>query len=146
MTTATKVYNSSQVLISIGGFPIDSGYADGEFLRIERETDSFTDVVGTDGEVTRSETRDRRATATILLMQTSRANQVLSALNNLDEITPGGVGIVPFQVLDRNTEAQLYIASSAWVMKPPDSSFDREATAREWAIRLGNLVQNLQGT
>ncbi len=142
----TKVYDSNQVLISIGGFPIDSGYDDGEFLRIERDTDSFTDKVGTDGEVTRSKTNDRRATATILLMQTSVANQILSALNNLDEITDGGVGIVPFLVLDRNTEAQLYEASSAWVLKPPDVSYDREATAREWPIRLGELIRNDQGT
>ena len=143
---ATKVYNASEVDISIGGFPIDSGYADGEFLRIERETDSFTDVAGTDGEVTRSETNDKRATATILLMSTSQANQVLSALSNLDEITDGGVGIVPFLVRDRNTEAQLFEASSAWVMKPADVSYDREATPREWAIRLGDLIQNQQGT
>ena len=84
---ATKVYDSNRILLTLGGFPIDSGYADGEFLRIEAEADDFSDVVGTDGEVARSKTNDRRATATILLMQTSKANQLLSALSNLDRGT-----------------------------------------------------------
>lgn len=142
---ATKVYDADAVEIIVAGFPIDSGFADGEFLRIEQESDDFTDVAGTDGEVARSKTNDRRATATIILMQTSAGNQVLSALSNLDRLTPNGAGIAPFLVRDGNGDT-LYEAASAWVMRPPNVSFDRAATNREWQIRLGDLVRNDAGT
>lgn len=145
MPNATKVYDADQIHISIAGFPIDAGFADGEFLRIEQETDDFTDVVGTDGEVTRSKTNDRRATATILVMQTSVANQKLSALSNLDRLAPNGAGIAPFLVTDANGDT-LYEAASAWVMRPPNASFDRTATTREWAIRLADLIRFDSGT
>lgn len=141
----TKVYDADQVSVIVGGVPIDAGFADGEFLRIEQETDDFEDVVGTDGEVTRSKTNDRRATATIILMQTSSSMQHLSALSNLDRLTPNGAGIVPFMVRDRNG-GTLYEAEHAWVRRPPDASFDRMATSREWTIRLARLERNDAGT
>lgn len=140
-----KVYDADQVSVIIGAIPIESGFADGEFLRIEQETDDYSDVVGTDGEVTRSKTGDRRATATVLVMQTSNSNQALSALSNLDRITPNGAGVVPFLVKDNNGNG-LYEAEHCWVQRGPDVSFDREATPREWTIRIANLVRNDAGT
>jgi hypothetical protein len=140
-----KVYDADQVSIIVGGILIDSGFADGEFLRIEQEGDDFTDLVGTDGQVVRSKSNDRRATATVLLSQTSEGNQALSALSNLDRSTPNGAGIVPFLVRDRQG-ASIYTSEECWIMKPPDVSFDREATVREWTIRLANLVRNDAGT
>ena len=145
MPNATKTYDADQVSITLAGFSIDAGFADGEFLRIEQETDDFVDVVGTDGEVTRSKTNDRRATATILLMQTSSSNQKLAALSNLDRLAPNGAGIAPFLVTDGNGDT-LYEAASAWVMRPPNASFDRQATVREWTIRLADLIRFDSGT
>lgn len=145
MPNALKVYDADQVNISVAGFPIDSGFADGEFLRIEQESDDFSDVAGTDGEVARSKSNDRRATITILLMQTSSANQALSALSNLDRLTPNGAGIAPFLVQDGNG-ATIYEAASCWVMKPPDVTFDREATTREWTLRVADLIRFDSGT
>jgi len=145
MANATKVYDADQVKLTIGGFAIESGFADGEFLRIEQESEDFTDVAGTDGEVTRSKTNDRRATITVLLMQTSSGNQALSTLSNLDREAANGVGITPLLIADKNGDT-LFTASSAWIQKPPDVSFDREATAREWEIRVGDLVRFDAGT
>lgn len=133
-----KTYDADQVSITIAGLLIDSGYADGEFLRIEQESDDFTDVVGTDGEVTRSKTRDKRATVTILLMQSSSGNALLSTLNNLDVNAPNGAGVGAFLVRDRQGTS-VYRADECWVQKPPDVSFDREATSREWTLRVANL-------
>lgn len=133
-----RVYDSDQVSISIAGLPVESGYADGEFLRIEQEADDFTDVVGTDGVVSRSKTFDRRATITILLMQTSDGNALLSGLSNLDREAPNGAGVGALLIRDRQGTS-LYQADSAWIMKPPNVSFDREATSREWTLRCDNL-------
>ena len=138
----TKVYDSANVNLIIAGVPISNGLADGEFLRIEQESDDFGDAVGTDGEVTRFRSRDRRATATVLLMNTSEHNQFLSALSSLDKLTPNGAGVVPFFA---QIGASIYEATEAWIQKPPDVSFDREPTPREWTIRLANLLRNDSG-
>jgi len=145
MPNAVKTYDADQVVLVVGGFTIDSGFADGEFLRIEQESDDFTDVVGTDGEVARSKTNDRRATISVLLMQTASGNQALSALSNLDRLTPNGAGIAPLLIQDGNGDT-LYEAASCWVQKPPDASFDRAATTREWTLRVADLIRNDAGT
>lgn len=140
-----KVYDSNEVKISIAGIPITGGFADGEFLRIEPETEAFTDVVGTDGEVTRSKSNDGRATATILLMQTAEANAALSALHNQDKNQPGGAGVGRFLVQDLNG-GTLHEAAQCWIQNRPNVSYDREATAREWPIRLADLKDSITGT
>lgn len=136
----TKVYDADQISLVIANLPIDSGYADGEFLRIEQDSDDFGDVVGTDGETTRFKTNDRRATITVILGQSSSGNAVLSAMNSLDRNTPGGAGIGVLFIRDRQGTS-LYTAAKCWIAKPPDVSFGREPGPREWKIRCGNLVR-----
>lgn len=138
MSVGLKIYDANEVTIVIAGIPIDGGFADGEFLRIEQDSDDFTDVVGTDGEVTRSKTNDRRATVSLILMQSSSGNAVLSALNLLDKKTGGGAGVGPFLVRDKQGTS-LYSASKCWIAKPPNVSFGREAGPREWKIRVADL-------
>ncbi len=133
-----KVYDANEVTVSIAGLPIDSGFDDGEFVRIEQEADDFIDKVGTDGEVTRSKTNDRRATVAIILMQSSDGNALLSGLNNIDRLAGNGAGVGPFLVRDRQGTS-LYAAAECWISKPPDVSFDREPTAREWTLRVASL-------
>lgn len=140
-----KVYDADQVSITIAGVPIIAGFADGEFLRIERETEAFSDVVGTDGEVTRSKSNDDRATITVILMQTADSNDLLAALHRNDKRTPGGAGVGRTLIEDLNGRA-LYEARKSWIMTSPDASFDREATSREWAIRVEKLEDFTGGT
>lgn len=136
-----KVYNADEVTIVVGPALIDSGLADGEFLRIEQESDDTEDVAGTDGEVAVSRTNDRRANATILVMQTSDGNDKLSVLSNLvREAEAMAGGIVPFLVKDANGRTVME-AANAWVSRAPDRSFDRTAQTNEWQIRLANLVR-----
>jgi hypothetical protein len=135
---ALKVFDADQVTLVLAGLLIDSGFDDGEFLRIEFETDAFIDKVGTDGEVTRSKTNDKRATATVLLAQSSSGNALLSALLELDQNAPNGAGVGAFLVKDVQGTS-LYKATASWIMKHPDVSFDREATVREWPIRIADL-------
>lgn len=128
-----KIYDANEVSLVLMGLIIDSGFGDGEFIRIEQETDDFTDVAGTDGEVTRSKTNDKRATITVTLMQTSEGNSKLTAINNLDRKASNGAGVGPFLIKDKSGLA-LYMGT-AWVAGPPTVVFDREATAREWKLR-----------
>lgn len=134
---ALRHYDPDQISLLVAGIPI-KGFADGEFLTLEMEADAFSDVVGSDGEVTRSKTNDNRATATIKLMQSSDSNDLLSALYNTDLKAPNGAGVGAFLVRDRSGRS-LYAATACWIMKAPDISLDRTATAREWVIRIANL-------
>jgi hypothetical protein len=135
---ALKVYDADKVSVTVAGLIIMTGYADGEFVRIEQEADDFSDVAGTDGEVTRSKTNDRRATATIILMQSSDGNDLLSQLSNRDRNGPNGAGVGPFLVRDQNGRS-VYRAASCWIRRAPNVSFGREAGSREWTIRLAKL-------
>lgn len=135
----TKFFDADQVTVVIAGIPI-SGYADGEFLTITQESDAFATVVGVDGDVTRSKTKDYRATVELSLMQTSDANDMLSALYNTDREAANGAGVGAFLVRDRQGRA-LYTADTCWVQKAPDVTFDRTATSRTWVIAIANLLR-----
>src|SRR5688572_26585332 len=115
---AVKTYDADQITLSIAGIPL-GGYADDEFCTIEMETDAFTDVVGSDGEVSRSKTKDRRATIMVKLMQTSDSNDLLSALMNTDLNAPNGAGVGALLIRDRGGRA-IYTSDACWVSKEPD--------------------------
>jgi hypothetical protein len=133
----TRIYDSNEVAIAVGGIPIE-GYADGQFLSITRTSDGFTTVVGTDGTVARSKTNDHRAIIEIALLQTSPSNLTFTALWNADRRAPGGAGIFAFLCTDLNGTS-LYTSGNAWVQKGPDITMDREATSRTWVLECDNL-------
>lgn len=132
-----KVYNSGEVTITFTALPFEGGLADGEFLSWAFDSNIADDVVGTDGEVSVSVNNDSRATVTLKLMQTSDLNRILAGLMNLRKRGGGALGIGPFAMIVGGTGETL-VAPEAWIMKAPDGSLDRTATAREWQIRLGN--------
>jgi hypothetical protein len=133
-----RLYDPDQVTIVVAGIPC-KGWADGEFCRIEYETDAFSDVCGTDGEVTRSKSNDGRATVTLRLMQTSPTNALLSALHSSDLNAPGGIGVGPFLLID-GSGATTHAAEKCWIAMAPNSVWDRTPTEREWKIRCAKLV------
>ena len=138
-----RVYDPDQVSVSIAGIPV-SGFADGEFISVERDSPAFDDVVGTDGEVTRSKTNDDRATVTFKLMQSSPSNDLLSVAHNLDKNVPGGVGVGPFMLRDAQGTT-LLVAEKAWIKSHPKGSWDRTAKERAWEIRCAKLIEHNGG-
>lgn len=133
-----KIYDSKEISIIVGALIIDSGFADGEFLRIEPVSPDFVDKAGTDGEVTRTKTNDKRAKVTLRLMQSSDKNALLSVLNNIDRKASNGGGVGPFLVKDRQGTS-LYAGAKCWISSPPVVSFDKEAKEREWVIMVASL-------
>lgn len=140
-----KTYDPKNVVITVGGFPVE-GYADGTFVSVARDADSYTDAAGADGEVARSRTNDNRGAVTFTLMQSSEANAELNRLNALDEVS--NQGTFPVRVYDVASQSEYY-SEDAWVLKPADASFGREIENREWTIRCADLrmrtlgIQNL---
>lgn len=132
------VYDPNELSIMVCGIPIEGGFADGSFVEIEQDSDDFADVVGVDGDVTRSKTNDRRATITITLMQSSASNALLSALNNIDRKASNGAGVGPCLIKD-NQGTSLYAGEKSWIAKPPTAGFDKTAGPRAWKIRVADL-------
>jgi hypothetical protein len=124
-------------MISFANIPIE-GWADGDFIIISNEGDAFGDVIGTDGEVTRYHTNDDRANVTIRTMQSAEANDALSAMLQIDQLTGEGIGA--FFARDTLGTSE-YRGENAWIVKPPDATFGREAKEREWHIRVAKLVR-----
>ena len=134
-------YDSNEVSVVACSIPIDGGWAEDDFIAIAQDSNDYDDVVTVDGDVVVSKTNDLRATVTLRLIQTARANSLLSALRNLGLGAPNGAGMGVFQVRDGNGTL-LHFAEKSWIMKPPEIVFGKTAKGREWSIRVGRLLRN----
>jgi hypothetical protein len=130
-----KTYNGSEVSVIIGTRPIKS-LAESDAVKVERDTATFTDTVGIDGSVTRSKSSDRRGKITVKVQQTSTDNDYLSACALIDE--KSAAGVMPIMIRDQNGTT-LVFAEQAWIEKPADISFGKEAGEREWVFRCAKL-------
>lgn len=136
-----ETYDPKLYTVIVAAVPVDAeAYADGEFIKLERDTDKFTDVAGTGGGVARAKQHDDRATCTLTLLQTSPMNAVLSTLANLDANTDGGQGVGPFALKDRGGSTA-HAASKCWIARMPDVTLEKGVTARQWKIRIAKLNQ-----
>jgi len=140
----TRIYDANEVQISFAGVPV-TGFADGDFLTITHASDAFASVVGTDGNVARSRTSDRRADIEIRLMSTSPTNALLSAIATVDQNTPGGAGVGAFLCADLNGTS-LYAAGNTWIKRKPDITYGREANERVWVFECDDLRDFTGGT
>jgi hypothetical protein len=139
-----KVYSAAEISFIFSGIPIDGGRGDDEFCEIAKQEDTYTYKAGIDGEGTRSETKNSYHKVTLTLMQTSSANALLSALHNGDIAIPGGQGIAPILVKDRQG-ASLFTAAEAWIEKIPDLKYAKEAGTVKWIIGCHQPVNVLGG-
>ena len=126
-------YDADQLALELGGIIIDSGFADGSFVKIEPDSMDFTYLLGTDGSVTRSKTKNQVLKVTISLMQSSYINDKLSALRLLDKLAPNGAGTAPFTMRDLNGTT-LVAGAHAWIAGIPVIENDRAAKSRDWPI------------
>lgn len=138
-------YSAANVALSISGVPITSGYAEGEFVSVEMQSDDTSDKVGADGEVGVAQTNDKRATIKIKLLQGSQGNDALTALRNLGMVEGGEIAIGTFSCTDLSSGVELAHAAKAWIQKPPTVSRAREIVEYEWTLRGASMVLNPKG-
>lgn len=136
MATVSE-YDADQYACTFGGIVIDSGYADGTFIKVTKDAKAFTYKVGTDGSVTRSKTKNKVTLVSFMLMQSSKINDLLSAVVVGDIAASNGAGIAPFLIKDLNGTTAT-AAAHAWIEAFPDEEYDREATDREWMFVLAD--------
>jgi hypothetical protein len=126
-------YDPKKVIITLGGVPIN-GYADGTFVQIDPNGDTWTKKVGADGEVARALSNDNTATVQITLMQTSLSNIYLQTVMNADKLT--GLGMLPLSFTDVNS-GEFHYWPQAWVTTAPPTGRAKETTDKQWTIHTG---------
>lgn len=135
-----KVYSANEVSFSFSLIPIDSGRGDNEFVSYDQKEENFTYKAGVDGEGTRSESKNRYTEVKLTLMQTSSGNAVLSAIHNGDILIPGGAGVAPILIRDRQG-LDVFASPQAWITKPPERKYAKEADTVEWTFGVDNPVR-----
>ncbi len=140
---ALHTYKSGLVFITFGPIMLNSGRGDGDFLVIEQNEDSFSLLMGADGDGTRSQSNNRSGKFTVTLINSDPNNDLLSAMHNVD-INSNGDGINPFAVMDLSGTS-VFSCERAWIIKPPSTTFGRETGSREWVFETDNLIQHHGG-
>jgi hypothetical protein len=138
---AVKTYDPKAVQVSIGGNQI-TGFADGEFISVERAEDSFTKVVGADGEVSRAKSNNKSGMLTLTLQGTALANDILSGIAIADELDNSGV--VPVFIKDTAGTTVLF-AAEGWIRRPANYTAAKEITNREWVLDLATIETFIGG-
>jgi len=137
-----KTFDAKSVSMIFGAIEVTDGLADGTFVSVEMRNPAFNLMVGADGNACRAKSNDASATITFTLLQSSLANDLLSAQHSLDLATPNGDGIAPLLIKD-NTGRTLLTAQKAWITQRATVEYARETSNREWVLEtdsLGGLV------
>lgn len=129
-------YAAHQVAIVVGGAVI-TGFADGDFVTADHDTDESEALEGADGYISMSSRpADRLGTIEIVLAQTSLAN------NELQALTAPGTS-VPVQVYNPQG-GELASMPQARLKKGPPVKYGKSAGTRSWTFH-GRLTLNRAG-
>lgn len=134
-------YASKKVQVIWGGVAL-TGFMDDSFVEVDRNSDSFTQLTGADGETARSASADKSGKVTIRLMQTSIANDALSADIALDELT--NLNAKSLMIKDGSGRS-LHSAKEAWITKPAKTVYGKGIEGREWVFEGGELLMGAAG-
>lgn len=129
-------YAAHQVSIVVSG-AIITGFADGDFVTADHDTDESEAIEGADSYISMSSRpADRLGTIEIVLAQTSLAN------NELQALTAPGVS-VPVQVFNPQG-GELASMPQARLKKGPPVKYGKSAGSRSWIFH-GRLTLNRAG-
>lgn len=134
---SVKTYDPKAVSVIVGSQPV-TGFAEGEFVKVERNEDGWSLLVGADGEATRAKNNNRSGKVTLTLLASSASNDYLSELQTADELS--GNSTVGIMIKDTRGTS-LYTAATAWIAKQAPASFGKDAGTREWVLETDELIQ-----
>lgn len=134
-------YAPNRVSVVVGG-KLLSGFGEDTFVKVMRDADAYTRVMGVDGVGSRARNNDRSGTIEITLHATAPSNSILQAFATADE--QGDTGAVPVIVRDNNG-ATLATAVTAWVKKLPDVEYGKSVGERVWTLETDNLQLAITG-
>ena len=136
-------FDPAQYVLTFGGILVQ-GYAADTFINAARNEDSYSQKVGSQGDVTRIRSRNKSGIVTVTLMAESPTNDRFSARLVADEATLSGLpaGALMLKDLNGNTVA---VAANAWLQKFADIEVAQESSNREWVIACAEILPFVGG-
>lgn len=128
------IHDSENVSLIVASVPITDGRAE-EFVTIEPNGPFFEEVIGADGHVCRYATHDTMWTMTVRLLDSSKHNQVLSALLAADVNAPGGAGVGGLLLDDKNGATKV-ASPHCWISEHPGVTKSKGVGTKEWKFRF----------
>ena len=135
-------YSPSDVTITIAGLYTVTGYAEGTFVRISKDTQQCTTLRAMDGTMCRVKSPDLGWKVEITLAQSSSANDIFSTFWNVDKVT--GMGKFPLFIND-GSGSTMFMAATAWVETLPDVVFSNSLETRTWVFAATDAIINIGG-
>ena len=138
-----KDYDPKKVTVNLGGH-IAQGFADGTFISVSRNNQTWNLVSGASGETARAKSNDFSGTIEITLLQTSETNDFLAGKMLADE-GPLNAGKFAFGIIDANGTT-IVGAAECWVQQPPTIEYGKDLGDRVWTLEAGQLIMKPGGT
>jgi len=131
-----KSYSFNNVVMLVNGSEI-TGWPEGDDAIVaDRLNDSGAHIVGIDGSMTLSISRDRSGTLTFSLMQNSESNKLLTGLITAQE----NGAFIPIFVQVKNTQGgELVSGTQGYLTKPAAVQFGENLQPVEWVIVVERL-------
>lgn len=137
-------FDGSEFHLTIGPLII-TGFSDGDAVTVTRSQNLAAYRNGLDGATGRAIILDKSGTVELRLLQTSSANDDLSALLNLDSLFLEGRAAYPISVTDFSGRTVL-AASQCWLETLPPVAFSTAAVGeRVWTFRAADLEMYIGG-
>lgn len=136
------LYSPKDVTVLLGGFYKLDGYAADTFISIRKDVKPFDAMKSMDGEQARIYRKDEGYTVELTLAQSSSANNILSAIYNVDVATQ--MGKFPLFIKDLKGSTTFF-AGTAWIEDIPDASFGASLSTRTWVLGTSEAGLNIGG-
>lgn len=133
----TGSYDPNQVIVTVGGV-ILNGFSDGDAIIARRSEDVYMTRVGVDGGVARARNANKMGEFEFKLLQTSQANDLLSALLATDDLINDGLSVIPIGLVDGSGRT-LCAATQCWIKTLPEAIFGKEVSERVWVFSAADL-------
>lgn len=131
-------HSPEDVVVSINDYLL-SGFAEGTYINIKLNSESFKRVAGIRGKSTRVHTRDRSGVITFSLLQTAPDNDVLSAIVAFDEVNMTGLLNVVIKDSGGSTGLQF---RGCYITGFPTLDFSGdELSQRDWDINFSGITR-----
>lgn len=124
-------YKPSEVHVVAVGIPITGDYAADTFCTIKKTVPRYSLYVGANGDVCRVQSMNETAQMSLILMQSSYLNALLSGIVMGDRLLASG--ILPSTVKDMNG-LSIHNFSKSWVIDDPEAGFAAGVGTRTWII------------
>lgn len=143
MNTKLANYSPERVNVVLALMHTVSGFVDGSFITIEKDSPTFTVRESADGVVSRTMNSSMLYTVRLTLAQYAESNEVLSWMHNADLITKGRAKF-PMTIKDASGGSTMF-AAEAWISTVPTTSFSTGVETREWEIKCATSVNFVAG-